>query len=380
MTGPGGEPWEVYTVTGDARPDLEGSRLSSSPPSVATAAAVPGTTGGPRRHLLLTHRDGIGRGRVGPVDLDDVADELYEVPPEEFTALRKQRQDEARGGGDRPLAKAIGALPKPSAAAWVCNLLVREHREEIEGLVELGGLLREAQENLAGDSLKALNRQRSQLLTALTRQASALARERGHRVSSSVEAQVEDTLRAAMADPEAGEALLSARLTSPMSYSGLGTTGVRPALRLVPPFRPVEPAMPARPRGGNAADRRRQREEEARRREEEARRAEEERRRKRLEAARRVAEEATAVAAETRAAAEEQRHRVDDLDARRADLQARVEELSDELARAEREAAQTAEELKAAERHRRTAERQATEAAAARDRALESLAELGGDD
>ena len=24
VTGPGGEPWEVYTVTGDARPDLEG--------------------------------------------------------------------------------------------------------------------------------------------------------------------------------------------------------------------------------------------------------------------------------------------------------------------------------------------------------------------
>jgi catechol 2,3-dioxygenase-like lactoylglutathione lyase family enzyme len=25
VTGPGGEPWEVYTVTGDARPDLEGT-------------------------------------------------------------------------------------------------------------------------------------------------------------------------------------------------------------------------------------------------------------------------------------------------------------------------------------------------------------------
>jgi hypothetical protein len=24
VTGPGSEPWEVYTVTGDARPDLEG--------------------------------------------------------------------------------------------------------------------------------------------------------------------------------------------------------------------------------------------------------------------------------------------------------------------------------------------------------------------
>jgi hypothetical protein len=313
------------------------------------------------------------------VDLEDVADELYEVPPEEFTARRKQRQDEARDGGDRPLAKAIGTLPKPSAAAWVCNLLVRGHRAEIEGLVELGGLLREAQENLAGDSLKALNRQRSQLLTALSRQASALARERGHRVSGSVEAQVEDTLRAAMADPEAGEALLSGRLTAPMSYSGMGTTGVRPALRLVPPPRPERSAAPSRPRGADAAERRRQREEEARRREEEARRAEEERRRRQLEEARGAAEEATAVAAETRAAAEEQRHRVDDLDARRADLQARVQELADELAGVEREAAETAEELKSAERHRRTAERQATEAAAARDRAVERVAELEGD-
>ena len=26
VTGPGGEPWEVYTVTGDARPDLEGQK------------------------------------------------------------------------------------------------------------------------------------------------------------------------------------------------------------------------------------------------------------------------------------------------------------------------------------------------------------------
>jgi catechol 2,3-dioxygenase-like lactoylglutathione lyase family enzyme len=26
VTGPGGEPWEVYTVTGDARPDLEGKK------------------------------------------------------------------------------------------------------------------------------------------------------------------------------------------------------------------------------------------------------------------------------------------------------------------------------------------------------------------
>ena len=71
----------------------------------------------------------------------------------------------AKADGDKALAKEIGALPKPSAAAWVCNLLVREHREEIENLVELGTLLREAQENLAGDQLRALDVQRRQLVT-----------------------------------------------------------------------------------------------------------------------------------------------------------------------------------------------------------------------
>src|SRR3954453_920905 len=190
------------------------------------------------------------------MDFDEVADELYEVPPEEFSALRTARQDEARAGGDKVLARAIGTLPKPSTAAWGSNLLVRTQRPEIEGLVERGGLLREAQDNLAGDQMRALSSQRSQLVSALTRQAAALARARGRRISSAVADQVEETLRAAMADPEAGEALLTGRLTSTMSYSGLGTTVSRPDLRLVrppagdrtPPARPSRPgATPQRP-------------------------------------------------------------------------------------------------------------------------------------
>ncbi len=197
------------------------------------------------------------------MEFDEVADELYAVPPEEFIALRKTRQDQAKDDGDKALAKQIGALPKPSAAAWVCNLLVRAHREELEGLVELGGLLRAAQENLAGDQLKALDAQRRQLITALTRQARALAHEQGHPVSTAVATQVEETLRAAMAEPEAGEALLSGRLTSPMSYSGMGTVTGRPDLRLVPPPRPEPPALrpakapaPTKAMGESAADRR----------------------------------------------------------------------------------------------------------------------------
>jgi len=34
VTGPGGEPWEVYTVTGDARPDIEG-KTAAEPTALA---------------------------------------------------------------------------------------------------------------------------------------------------------------------------------------------------------------------------------------------------------------------------------------------------------------------------------------------------------
>jgi hypothetical protein len=306
------------------------------------------------------------------VDLDEVADELYEVPPDEFIALRKERQDEAKADGDKALAKEIGALPKPSAAAWVCNLLVREHREEIENLVELGQLLREAQESLAGDQLKALDVQRRQLVNALTRQARGLAAERGHPVSTTLATQVEETLRAAMSDPEAGEALLTGRLSSPMSYSGMGTTVSRPDLRLVHPPKP-EPAAPAKapakkaapkkePAGESAAERRR-------REQEERQRAAEEKRRRELEEARAAAEEATAAADEAQAALEEHRRQTDELTARHERLQARVEELADQLADAEREAAEAATVRKREERRLAAAEREAAEAAEARDRA-----------
>lgn len=313
------------------------------------------------------------------MELEEVADELYAVPPEEFIALRTARQDEAKADGDRPLAKAIGSLPKPSTAAWVCNLLVRAHREEIEGLVELGDLLREAQNNLAGDQLRALNTQRGQLLNALTRQASALAREQGHRVGPSISAQVEETLRAAMADPEAGEALLTGRLTSPMSYSGLGTASARPDLRLVPPPKPEKRGTPPPPKKASARAGTQERESPAARRErerEEQRRAAEEKHRREVARAEEAAEQARALAEEVQAAAEEQRRQAEQLALEHAELQNQVEELADRLAEAERHAAEAAAALKRAQRRSSAAEHEAAEAADARDRAEAHLEQL----
>ena len=313
------------------------------------------------------------------MELEEVADELYEVAPEDFIALRTARQDEAKADGDKALAKAIGSLPKPSLAAWVCNLLVRAHRDEIEALVELGDLLRDAQQNLAGDELRALNTQRGQLLNALTRQASALARERGQRIGPNIGGQVEDTLRAAMADREAGEALLTGRLSSPMSYSGMGTASVRPDLRLVPPPKPApRPASKpttaaakktARPERESAAERRE-------REREEQRRAAEEKHRRELARAQEAAEHAKAAADEAQSAADEQRRQAQQLALEHADLQDRAEELADQLAEAERHAGEAAAALTRAQRRSSAAEREAADAADARDRALAAVEHL----
>jgi hypothetical protein len=301
------------------------------------------------------------------VDLDDVADELYGLPPEEFMPTRTVREQEARADGDRELAAEIKALGKPSSAAWVCNVLVRHHREDIENLVELGGLLREAQSNLEGDQLRALDVQRRQLVNALTRQARALAHRLGHPVSTTVGTQVEETLRAAMSDPEAGDALLAGRLTSAMSYSGLGTVA-RPSLRVVHPPRERKAPEQAAPgsRSRTAAEARR----------EEARRAAEERRRQEVEEARRALEEATAAAQEAATAAEQERRAAAELAARHDGLVDRVEELTLELARVRDEATRVGSERSRAERRREAAERRDTDAARARDRARSLLDRL----
>jgi DNA repair exonuclease SbcCD ATPase subunit len=306
------------------------------------------------------------------VDLDEAADELYGLPPEEFTAARKERETAARRGGDRDLAREIGALGKPSTAAWVCNLLARRQPGEVDGLLELGGLLREAQEGLAGDQLRALDVQRRKLLAALVRQARGLAAEEGHRVSEAVATQVEETLRAALADPDAGEALRAGRLTSALSYSGLGT-GARPDLRVVPP-RPA-PAPPRRAGASRDAGGQRRAEQD---RAEERRRAEDERRQRELADARRAAQEAAEAAEEAGSAAREEEQRATELARAQDERQQRLDALAAELDRLRAEVTRGESDLDRAQRRAHSAAGRATEAAAARDRAAARLAELGG--
>ena len=156
-------------------------------------------------------------------DIEEVADELYGLPPEEFTAARTRFEKEAKAAGDREVAARIHAFAKPTVTAWLANQLVREHGDEVTSFLQLGAGLREATRNLAGDELRALSRQRNELVNALVEHARELARAAGRSVTEDVARALADTLHAALADEDAANLLVAGRLTDALHSSEFGT-------------------------------------------------------------------------------------------------------------------------------------------------------------
>jgi hypothetical protein len=163
------------------------------------------------------------------MDLSTVASELYGLPPGEFVSVRDAKATEARRAGDRELAQAIKQLRRPTTGAWLTNLLVRERRDRVNELLDLGDDMRRAQSDLDGDDLRRLSKLRSQLVAALGGEAERIARAHGHVMNAPILHEIEATLEAAVADRAAGEALVSGNLTISLQYSGFGSvdlTGV----------------------------------------------------------------------------------------------------------------------------------------------------------
>ncbi|MFF7892712.1 hypothetical protein ACFZDI_12605 [Streptomyces sp. NPDC007907] len=271
------------------------------------------------------------------MDYDSVADELYALRPEEFTAARASAVAAARTAGDRELAERIRTLRKPSLAAWVSNLLVRSSPEEVEPLLRLGEGLRQAHQNLDGAQLRELSRRQHALVRALSLQARRLAKEAGHPIGESVQREVENTLHAVLADPEAARVWADGRLTKPLSAT-VGFPAVAEGARPQRPA-PAPAPEPARP-GRKASEQQRRRLDEARR---------------DAEAAERELRELQGEAEAAGRAAAEAKQQVDA-------LQRRVEELTGELERAKSEHQQARFAERAARERTRTAERHAREA------------------
>jgi hypothetical protein len=256
----------------------------------------------------------------------------------------------ARAAGNRPLAAAIGRLRRPTVSAYIVNLLVRRQPEVGEQLVALGEELRRAQEQLSGPELRELATQRAQLVGALVRSARKVAADAGHPVNQAIAYELEQTLHAALADPDVAAEVGSGRLVRAASRTGFDAA-------------PPAPAKPARRlravRDDERAEdpaivrERRQREQH------EAERAELQGELDRAEEVRAAAEEALATA----------EHELESADRERAAAAEAVEELRERLAEAE-------DTERDAVRHEREAQRDRDAATRRRDAAARKADDL----
>src|SRR5712691_10157188 len=80
-------------------------------------------------------------------------DDLFKLPPAEFTAARNALAAKLKKAGDATAADRIKALGKPPVSAWVANQLYWRHRKAFDRLLAAGDQFRRAQAaQLAGKS------------------------------------------------------------------------------------------------------------------------------------------------------------------------------------------------------------------------------------
>ena len=316
----------------------------------------------------------------GAPDVEDAADELYGLHPDHFVPRRTELVKAARAAKDRAAADAIGALRKPSLGAWLANVLARESPDEVAALEELGASMRTAQEELSGDALRTLTRQRRELVGALVARARRLARADGVGVGDSVARDLENTIAAALADDGAARAFAAGRLTTALE-PGVGFSGgVEPSrsVRRPPPPRGSGPAHRPPPRrepapsddAGSGDDER------AATRSERA--AEEERaaRARAREAAERAVERAREERDDAARAAERARTRAEQAESDHTEAADAVTSLRERLERAEAEEEAAREQRDAARQAREEADTVADEARRTLDQAEAELADL----
>jgi len=168
-----------------------------------------------------------------PVGVDEIADELYQLAPDEFTHAR----DEAARAATDPASKAIKGLRKPTASAHAVNRLVRDRAADIDGLLHLGEQLRAAMAASEGDVVRQLTEQRRALVGRLVAD-----------LADGVKSDVVATLEAATADPDLAAAVRSGRLVKPLHYAGFGALpDVRAAVATPAPTRRSKPVKKPKP-------------------------------------------------------------------------------------------------------------------------------------
>jgi hypothetical protein len=165
-------------------------------------------------------------------DLERELDDLFGLPPGEFTAARNELARRLKAAGETEQAENVRHLAKPTVAAWAVNQLARTEKSKVRRLLDAGEKMRAAHErslsDRAGDDFRKATAAERELVQELTDDARALLEESGNPASDQVLKRVSETLRAASTDDEARELLEAGRLTKEIAPVGFGALAAVP--------------------------------------------------------------------------------------------------------------------------------------------------------
>lgn len=157
------------------------------------------------------------------MELDDALDALYDTSPEEFVAERKRLAKELKSDGHAADADELGKVRKPTVAAWALNRVARDHRRDIDLLLDSGHRLRAAQAGVlrgeAREAFEQAQRTERETIARLVGEAERLLAERGG-ASASVREQIAASLHAAAVSEQGRELLAAGRFTQPLTLAG----------------------------------------------------------------------------------------------------------------------------------------------------------------
>jgi hypothetical protein len=153
--------------------------------------------------------------------LDEIGDEIYQLPPAQFVAARNAHAAALKKAGDKDLAAQVTALRRPTTLGWLVNLVALRNPELVANWFAFGEELRQAQTGLVGGEVRRLAGDRRALLTELLRSVAALAVGAGHTGSIPVN-EISTTFTTALADADVAAQVRAGRLLGAAAYAGFG--------------------------------------------------------------------------------------------------------------------------------------------------------------
>jgi hypothetical protein len=154
------------------------------------------------------------------------ADDLYRLPPEEFTAARDALVRKLRAGKERERAEEIKKLRRPSVIAWALNQVARAEPESIDAVLDAGVHVKDALERGDGAAMREAERKMRGASDVVVEKAGDVLAGAVHGATDESRSRVAATLRAALVDTDVAERVRSGTLDREVELAGLGLDGM----------------------------------------------------------------------------------------------------------------------------------------------------------